>query len=203
MEDKKNDFFKHALNYGVILGLILIIFQVIVYIFNIITLSLWAGTIIGAVNLILLIICISVFIKSYRNNVLGGFIKYGRALWFGTVIALSGAILVAIYSFVFNSYIDPDYLENTAKAMQQKTTEYMESMGVPQSEIDKAADRMGGQMQTSPLKGALWSIPGTAILGFIISLIAAAVLKKKKGALAMEAEAAETEENVNENSQTG
>ncbi len=181
MEKNKSLMWKHSLNYGILFGLLLIIYSVVLYMFNIVPVGFSKLTLLLlVVNLAIYFFALWFFTKSYRNDILGGYIDYGKAFLFGLLIVAFSSILLAIYNYIFNAFIDPDYVQRLMDATQDWTREFMSSKGVPQSQIDITMEKMESKSLTTPLKYALQGILGSIIFGAIISLITSAIVKKKK-----------------------
>ena len=181
MENNKSLIWKHSLNYGILFGLLLIIYSVVLYMFNIIPVGLSKlSLLLLIVNLAIYFFALWFFTKSYRNDILGGYIDYGKAFLFGLLIVAFSSILMAIYNYIFNAFIDPDYVQKVTDATQEWTREYMSSKGLPQAQIDITMEKFESESLPTPLKSALQGILGGVIFGAIVSLITSAIVKKKK-----------------------
>jgi uncharacterized protein YebE (UPF0316 family) len=180
MEKNKKSIWQDALKPGLILSLIFVIFSVIVYVFNLATINLFAGILTGLISLLLFVISMFLLIKAYRNEKLNGFISYGKALGFGIIIGLYASFVLTGYTYVFNNIIDKDYEKNVSVKMQQLTEEYMISKGVPDEMIEDQMAKIGEQAQKSPIKKLIYGFLGTFILSFIAALIAGAIAKKNQ-----------------------
>ena len=180
MEKNKSLMWKHSLNYGILFGLLLIIYSVVLYMFNIIPVGIKLSLLLLVVNLAIYFFALWFFTKSYRNDILGGYVDYGKAFLFGVLIVAFSSILLAIYNYIFHAFIDPDYIQRVVDATQEWTEEFMSSKGLPQAQIDSTIEKIGSKSSVTPLKSALQGILGGVIFGTIISLITSAIVKKKK-----------------------
>jgi hypothetical protein len=112
-------------------------------------------------------------IKAARTEAGGaaGF-SYGKAFVSGLMIAVFAAIFSAPFHYLYFGFINPGYTETTIAW----TTRLMEKANMPQSKIDETAERT--RQGSTPLRhttsGIIWTIVG----GTIISLIAAAIMKR-------------------------
>ncbi|HRW64068.1 MAG TPA: DUF4199 domain-containing protein, partial [Bacteroidales bacterium] len=91
--EKNNSFFKAAVTNGVILGLALIVYSVLMYILglNLKSFSSWLSY--------LVIILILVYTtKSYREKYMNNVMTYGQALGFGMLIITVGSLIYIIYN---------------------------------------------------------------------------------------------------------
>ena len=123
------------------------------------------GTIIGVVVMA---------IKAHRDKDLGGYISYGRSLGVGTLAAVVLGIISSIWVFVQMTYISPEILDTVREAA-------MEQMAEQQGGDEEAMEAAQGimEMMLSPGVMALMGVVTTAIVGFVISLIGGAILKKE------------------------
>jgi len=168
MEKKSNSVFKAALNHGLILGLVLVIFAVLLFIFN-----LHLNKYLGYVNYVIIIAFLIWGVKSYRENNLNGVISYGKALGFSTIIVLIASLIFGIYNYLLISIIDPDYIEK----MLALAEEQLLKQGIPDEQIEMGLSLQKKMM--SPVLISLFSFLGMMFWGFIIALITSAFFKKE------------------------
>jgi len=97
---------------------------------------------------------------------------YGQAWVTGFYIATFAALTGVIFNYIYYQFINPNFNEVVA----EWTRSFMERMKVPDEQIEKqmAAARAGSTV----LKRAISALFGTVIMGMIISLITAAVMKR-------------------------
>jgi len=167
MENKPN-VWKNALNWGLIVGIVLIIYSIIMYFLDL-SLEKWVSW----VSYILLIAGIVYSTIQYRDNVLGGSINYTQALGFGVLVSLFASILGAIYSYVFFTFIDPDFIGEIIEMAQEK----MLDQGLTEEQVEQAMEMQKGFMK--PWIMVLIYIPTLTFMGFIFSLITSIFLKKE------------------------
>ena len=167
MENQANSTLKQSLLYGGILGLVSIIISVIAYV-----LDMSADSSIKWVNSIVQIIILVLGIKNYRDQHLGGYISYGKALGTGTLIAFIGSIIAAIYTVIFVTLIDPEFVSN----LLMKIQEQMAEKGMTDEQMEMAIKYQTKFM--TPGWMAFWVILMSSIFGFLFSLVIAAFLKK-------------------------
>lgn len=157
---------KNVMNWGGVLGLLLVIFSVILYLTDMSESPLTAFSHVLMIG----VICFGIY-KTREAN--GGFMSYGSGLGTGTGIALFAGIIVAAYTFIQLTYIDPDQMERLLiKIEDQLFASQMED-----SQIDMIMGWYEKLFKPGPL--AFFAVIGSAIEGFIISLIAAAIFQKK------------------------
>lgn len=125
------------------------------------------------VGMIVLVAGIVMGIKSYRDKENGGYISYGGALGYGTLIALFAAIITSFVNYIYLGYVDDGFI--THQLMVQEDEMY--NSGMPEEQIEMAIDMTKKFMKPGMI--AISGILMTTFIGFIVSLIAGAFLKKE------------------------
>ena len=169
MEEKSTSNLKVTLTNGAILGLALIIYSVILYVMD---LSL--NKYMGWVSYLIIIGFLIYATKSYRDNNLNGNISYGKALGFATLVVLFAAILQAIYTYLYITVIDTEFVNKLIAMTEERMIE--------QGTMSDDQIEMAISMQKKMMKPVLMSIMGlvsTMFFGFIIALITSAFIKKE------------------------
>ncbi|MBN1251903.1 MAG: DUF4199 domain-containing protein [Bacteroidales bacterium] len=168
MEEKKTNVWKSALNWGLSIGIILVIYSVIMYFLGL-SLEKWVGW----VSYLIMIAGIIYSTINYRDKELGGYIKYGQALGFGTLVILFAGIISSIYTYFQMTFIDPDMISK----ILEMTEEQLITQGLPDDQIEMAIE-----MQKKFMKPGIMvaiAIPSIAFMGFLFSLITSIFLKKE------------------------
>jgi len=170
MEDQQKPTNKTALQFGIILGIVSILISVIIYALGMAYDQDWKT---GMIGFLAMIIIIFLGIKKYKEFN-GGFLTLGEALKTGITIALIGAIISVIYSYVFMNFIEPDFIANTMAGAEEKMLE--RNPNLTDEQIEQALSFSRKMMSPGIMSqiGLLWSV----FLGFIISLISGLILKK-------------------------
>ncbi|MDB5025424.1 MAG: hypothetical protein JWP78_3179 [Mucilaginibacter sp.] len=112
--------------------------------------------------------------KEYKDQ-LGGYIKFGEAFSAGFRFALYSGILLAVFIYVYLTFLSPEVL---AKAMESQRDK-MTGQGLSSEQIDKGIE-IGKKY--GAIFGAIGAAVAYAILGVIIGLIGAAIFKKERSA---------------------
>ncbi|MDB0603463.1 DUF4199 domain-containing protein [Tenacibaculum maritimum] len=156
------------INNGLILGIISILLSVTMYAMGKHLEPHWSLSIISGILFVVLIV---MGIKQYKAAS-SGFISWGQAVKVGVGISLIAALASVIYNYTFVTFIEPDFMNQMMEIQNQRMLE----KGMTDEQID-AANAMAKGM-SSPIMGAAMGIISSAIIGFIISAIAGAVMKK-------------------------
>jgi len=172
MEEKvKAPFWKPALSYGVILGLVSVFISLVFYFIGMATVSWtnWINMLVGLVLLVYLMI-------QYRNVHLGGYASFGQIFVMVLVSAgIIATIISAIYTYVLYTVIDPGLVDQVRIVAEEKI---MSNSRIPESMYDDILERMEKKMNVGYMvRMAL--IFGPVVNAFI-GLIVAAFIKKEK-----------------------
>ncbi len=152
---------RNAMTYGAILGLVLILFSVIGYVFN-----KQESTVLGILNYVVMAIIVYMGSKNLRDKYSGGYIKYGSALGSSFLIGFFGGILLSFYIYILMKYIDPSILEQMKILTEQKLIE----KGLPESQIELSMKMISPGMITfgNVFSFSFWSFLLALIIAFFI-----------------------------------
>lgn len=171
---------KTVLKYGFIAGAILGTLTAIVVplcIKNVGLDSMVFSQVVGYSAMVLAFVAIFMGVRSYRENVGGGSISFGRAFKVGVLIALIGsACYVAGWEIAYWGFL-PDFGDKYA-AM---TLEKMRAKGEPAEKIAAMEKQMEQfkEWYKNPLLNVLITFVEVFPVGLVVSLVSAAILRKK------------------------
>jgi hypothetical protein len=183
MENKMPDFWKSVLNGGVIFGIVLIIMQLLMWMFNFIPVGFGPGMLALLFNIILAVAILFIFTKSYRERELGGFISYGQAFKFGFMIYLVATVILVIYNVIFMKFIDPGYMERVLQVTMEATENAMRKRGLPEEQISSLVERMAERAKPTIVRSLVTTLISGVIFGAITSAISSAFAKKEANPL--------------------
>jgi len=159
-----------TLNNGVSLGIAMVLFSLVMYATGNHLKPHWSGSIITGV----LFVGIIVFgIKKFKEAN-GGFLSWGKGVKIGVGIAVLAGLINVIYSYIFMNFIEPDYMNQMMEIQNQAFID----QGMTEEQID-VANEMSEKFQSPGIVAAM-GIIAYAIGGFIVSAIAAAIMKKSE-----------------------
>ena len=109
----------------------------------------------------------------------GGYLEFSQALKTVFTVFVIGSFLSTAFFYLLLNVIDVPFRQALAQEMAQASEKMMEKFGAPQDQIDKStADILNENSYT--LSRQFLGFAGGTIVWFIISLIIAAIIKKKK-----------------------
>lgn len=180
MEEKKPGLMKFALNWGIIYGVASIIFSVLMYIMEIRPTSFKTGLWMMFFGTLILVIVLIVSMKAYRINVLGGSMSYGEAFKVGLFVLLIGTAISSIYSLIFITIIDPEYMKIVMEESIINTEQFLLDRGMPEEQVEKIMEEIANQPPKSPVIETIKGFFIGSVISTIVNLIIAAIMKKKK-----------------------
>ena len=150
------------------------------------------GVIVGYTSMVLSFLLVFFGIRSYRENVGGGTITFGRAFAVGILIAVISCVCyVVAWEIIYFKFM-PDFFVKYAAYMAEKA----KASGASPAAIQAQLQEMNKfkQMYDNPFFNALITFTEPFPVGLIVTLISALILRKKSktqlaGGTAIEAEA--------------
>lgn len=157
-----------ALKYGVIGGLIGIIW------FVVIDFAGFAGNqAIGSIGILFTIAVMYFSHKEYLKEG-DGYMSYGDGLALGTLQNLYSGIISGVFTYIYVSFINPSFLDT----IKEKQIVALEEKGMSDAEIEQAmkiAENFSG-----PVAMLVYAIIGGVFIGFIVALIVSAFTKNSR-----------------------
>jgi hypothetical protein len=140
------------------------------------------GLIIGYTTIVLAALLVFFGVRSYRDNVAGGRVTFGRAFAVGILITIiSNACYVGTWEVIYSKFM-PDFADKYAAQMIERA----KASGASQEKIEKttrdAADFT--RMYKNPAIRVAYTFAEPFPVGLVMTLISAAVLRRKAAAQA-------------------
>ena len=168
MEHQKPKAGKFALNYGIILGLVMITIAVVLYVTGMALEGVqWPNFIYYIIFPIVIIYGISQYKKANANV-----LSLGDALKVGLAIAVISALVYVIYGFIFNYVIDPEFM---AQAMDVAKDKMLENPNMTEEQVEQSLKMI--ETFSNPLIGTAFWLAMSAFFGLIYSLIGGIIMK--------------------------
>jgi hypothetical protein len=168
MKNWMNKVFKPVATYGAILAGVVILHSVLMDAFDL-TFSKYNEF--AAIGLPIIGIVLSIY--AYRKEHSGNQISYGKALGVGVMVAFIFGILGSGYSVINYTYINPDFREVTMVKLEDRLIE----KGMDDDVIEMLVERQRKIMK--PARTMISGVLGLTFIGLVVSLIAAAFIKKE------------------------
>ncbi len=157
-----------ALKYGLIGGLVMVVYTAIIMI-----LGMGTNKLLLSLSYIIMIAVLVFAMQNYKKEN-HGYMSYGQGLGVGTLASVIMGILGGIFMYVYTSFIDPNYLQGI---MDQQVAD-LEARGMSDEQIDAAIAMT--EKFSGPGMQLVSSVIGYLFIGFILSLIISAIIKNRR-----------------------
>ncbi|MBF90199.1 MAG: hypothetical protein CMP75_00320 [Flavobacteriales bacterium] len=164
---------KFAMNYGAIMGLILVAFSIVLEQLGIDPINAKWVTII---NYIVYFIFIIYGTYIYREQISNGFISYSIALKLGTSIVFFATIISSFYVYVYAEFINPDMIVDILLNNEEQI--YEANPNISDEEMEVAISII--EKFSTPIMLSLIVLLQGTLIGFVFSLLTSAFLKRNK-----------------------
>lgn len=170
---------KIVLTFGLIAGAVMSTLMVIAMV-NQDAIGFDRGVIVGYTSMVLAFLMVFFGVKSYRDNVAGGHVTFGRAFKVGLLITIVGtACYVVSWQIVYYGFM-PDFLDKySAYAMDQAR-----QSGASEAELTQKTKEMADfiEMYKNPLVNIAFTTIEPLPVGLVFTLVTAGVLGRKRRA---------------------
>ncbi len=166
----------HALRWGAIMGMTILIIQLMVYLLS--KSSLVSFTY-GIVNFILQVILLVVAVYVYRKNINNGLLSFVEGFTIVMLIFAGSALINSVFQFLLYNVIDPDLSTYIYERTLEMTTNMMEKFGAPEEEIEKAIEKINPEDLKLTPQRLVTNYFFSLLFGVFFAVIIAAIFRKK------------------------
>jgi hypothetical protein len=168
---------KTVLTFGLISGAVLSAMMLITLPFHD-AIGFDRGMYVGYTTMVLAFMLVFFGVRSYRDNVAGGTVRFGRAFAVGALIALVASLCYVATWEVYYWTVKPDFIPKYQAYELQKERENgatPEALAQKKVELDKFAE-----LYKNPAINAAMTLLEPLPVALIIALVSAGVLSRKK-----------------------
>ena len=170
-----------VVKFGLIAGGILSVFMLVTYTL-VERIGFDHGEVIGYSTMVLAFLMVYFGIRSYRDNVAGGVISYGRGFLVGICITvIASACYVATWEFVYYRFA-PDFADKYAAHAVEKAR----ASGATEAQIAEQTKQMEEfkVMYRKPLYNVAMTFVEPFPVGLVFTLVCAGILRRRRDGLA-------------------
>jgi hypothetical protein len=138
----------------------------------------WGGYVVGYTSMVLAFLMVYFGVRSYRDNVAGGKVGFGRAFVVGLLITVVGSVCyVATWEVVYFKFM-PDFADKYAAHVLDKARQD----GASEEEIAKKTRDMAAftEEYKNPLVNIAYTFLEPLPVGLLFTLVTAGVLSRKR-----------------------
>ncbi len=158
-----------AIKYGLLTGLLYVIFATV----NYLTESYGNFFVALLISIVISVTGIVLALREFKKQN-EGYMTYGQGLGLGLMVSIIAGIISGLFSMLYIQFIDPSVPEKIVDA----TMEQMAAFGVDDSILDGQREEI--MTSFTPVKQLTSAISNAFFSGLILSLIIAAVMKHKR-----------------------
>ncbi len=167
MNKNKASLVGFSLNYGIMIGLLSVIYSLILYFAD-----QALNSTLGMVAFLILIVGLVLAMKNYRDQVQDGVLGFSQGLGLGVLVVLWSSLIGSIWSFLLMEVVDPGLQE---KMIEQSIDKMMER-GFSDAQIEASMDMM--KKFQNPVISAITGFISSMLIGTVLSIIVAAIMKR-------------------------
>ena len=169
---------KTVLTFGLIAGAILSVMMVITIPFHE-EIGFDRAEVIGYTTMVLAFLLIFFGIRSYRDNVAGGTVSFGRAFAVGALIAVVASVCyVVTWEIMYFNFMDRDFVAKLqAHAIEEERAEGKSEAEIAKLEADMI--KYAGWYENPAINAAITFVEPLPV-ALVVALISAGVLSRKK-----------------------
>ena len=168
---------KTVLTFGLLSGLVVSAMMVLTIPF-IHKIGLDRGMVVGYASMLAAFLLVYFGVRTYRDNVAGGTISFGRAFTVGALIALIASVCYVVTWEVYYFGFDSDFTEKYTAL----TLESARAKGASPAELEQKAAEMKkfAEMYENPVINAAYTLIEPLPLGLVVALVSAGVLSRRR-----------------------
>lgn len=154
-----------SMKWGLILGVILIGFGIVIQLAGLI-----GNQAVSWINFVFVGVIMYMAHKAFKDEG-DGYLSYGQGLGIGTLVTVIGSVISTVFTYVYIKFID----DSMIAIIKEQQYDKMIEQGMPEDQIDKAMEMSAAFM--TPEIIVVMGILFTVFFGFILSLIISAITK--------------------------
>ncbi|RIV22639.1 DUF4199 domain-containing protein [Fibrisoma montanum] len=167
--DEKTSTARVALKWGLIIGVGTILYSTLLFVLNLTT-----NRGLSVLGYGIFIAGLVLAMREFRTAN-GGYMTYGEGVGLGALASAIAGVLSSAYSILYMTVIDTGFRER----LMEQTREQLEEQGqLTDEQIDQAIEM--GQSFQSPGLLFVFGIFGSILIGVVLSLIIAAIMRRNK-----------------------
>ena len=136
-----------------------------------------SGAFVGYAGMVLSFSVIYVGVRSYREQAGGGYVSFGKALQVGMLIALVSCLCYALTWLVINNLFWPDFADDYSRHAMDRLRQSGATAAVLEEKMKMMEEYK--RLTANPFLNALITFTEPLPVGILVSLISAALLRKK------------------------
>ena len=165
----------NAIKYGVISGIVSIIFSMALYFIN-------PKMMFGGLAYLGMLIPVFFMWKASNDEkkINEGYLPFGEALIISFIVVAIALLISSIFTYILINFIDPSLVDVIKEISIEAAEKVAGIFGADEDSLDEMRDQMDEQDLRPTIFTTLFNYLGSLVVGFIIALIVAAIVKKTR-----------------------
>ncbi len=177
--EKDKSLVNNAMKYGLILGIVLVIYSYLTRNSAFSEGGMSTSFIMFGATVLVYVLGIVISTNHFRKSKLDNVMTYGQSFSFGVLVVLFASFITAVYTYVFTTWIEPDYLQEVYVAGKENLLDMYDRMNVPEETIELALDKIESEGAGTPSSAAINGLWVNLLFGGFVSLITSIFTQKK------------------------
>lgn len=170
------DFKSTSLKWGLIGGMVIILYSIIMYVIDsTLLVNMWAGF----VGLAVLIGVIIMGVKEVKTGQ-EGFISLSEALFAGFLVYVIASLVHTVFQYALFNWIDTNLPVLLKEKTIETTVEMMQKFGASEDDINKTLADLDSKLDMTSAGAMFWNFLKGSAFGFVVCFIIALIMKKKR-----------------------
>lgn len=170
---KNSQVIRTAAQYGAVLGGIFVAIGLVVYVFEINMFDFVFSSLLGLVNIALIVVLMVQAVKIIRDRFFEGTIPFLDTFLLMLLVGIVGSLISIAFNYLLNGFFDPDYQLKSLPAFEQNLID----QGVPAEMIKEIMLKMRASMV--PEKQLITGLIYSSIMNSVLAVITALIFRKK------------------------
>ncbi|HNW88975.1 MAG TPA: DUF4199 domain-containing protein [Bacteroidales bacterium] len=169
------ELFRNALMYGLMLGGVMILIDLLMYTFDLSGLGIFVGLL---VTLLTIVIYFVFFIRggrSFRDKFNNGHINYGIAFLFCVIMAIVSTLILTLYYYLFYNFFDPERAINEGQRAMEMIAQ---NDNIPDEQKEEIMQSLLDKAETNNI--VVRSLISNSIFSVFVGAISALFVRKKE-----------------------
>lgn len=158
--------------YALVLTIAGAVFNLLLYFTGYQTEKLAVGQHLNWIGFVIMVVVLVLGIRAVREEAPDKALTFGRGVGAGVQISLLSGLMGGIYNFIHFKFINPEFVDYQMEIVRAK----WEEVGMSAAQIEQAEGITRAMM--GPVSQAIWTPLMALLVGTIVSLVAAALLRR-------------------------
>lgn len=169
------ELFRNALMYGLMLGGVMILIDLLMYTFDLSGLGIFVGLLVSVITIAIYFVFFIRGGRAFRDKFNNGHINYGKAFLFCVIMAIASTLILTLYYYLFYNFFDPERAINEGQRAMEMIAE---NENIPDEQKEEIMQSLLDKAETNNI--VMRSLISNSIFSIFIGAISALFVRKKE-----------------------